>query len=178
MSVVSNVAVEQVSSKPVTTRFGNKTTYSFKAGGDWFKTNFKAHGLSAGDVISFSYTDGTYGKEVDPATIEKGATSVSSATAASAGTGGGSTAKANTYSGGGKGVFPIGALDGQRSIIRQNALTNAREVFVANMILAKKVVAEPNEIAEAIIELARKFEAYTAGDLDADAAAEEVAKAA
>jgi len=57
-----------------------------------------------------------------------------------------------------RGAFPIGALDGQRSIIRQNAVTNAN-AFVASQGMTLQV--------DGLLELARSIEAYTTGDLDA-----------
>lgn len=58
---------------------------------------------------------------------------------------------------GGKGVFPIPARDGQRSIVRQNAVTNA------NTLLGN--VGAPYTVDD-LIEVAREIEAYTTGDLD------------
>ena len=159
MSNITNAVVDQVSTKPVSTKFGQKTTYSFKVGSDWFKTGFKKHGLNVGDVVSFDYTDGAYGKEVVEGTLVK--------------TGAGAaTPQVNTTApmlprsaagGGGKGVFPIPPLDGQRSIVRQNALTNARELYTKLPIDSSHTY---KTHAELIIRLAQEFEAYTAGDRD------------
>jgi hypothetical protein len=127
MSSISNVVVEQISSKDRTTRFGVKKVYSFKAGGEWFSTNFKNPMLSAGDTVSFEFAETSYGKEVDPASIKKGAAGAAP-TPLVAGSKAPSAAPSAPYSR--MGVFPIPALDGQRSIIRQNALTNARELVI------------------------------------------------
>lgn len=62
----------------------------------------------------------------------------------------------------GRGVFPVPALDGSRAILRQNAVTNA------NTILGNT---RESYTLEALLETARSIEAYTSGDLDADAAA-------
>lgn len=65
--------------------------------------------------------------------------------------------------GGPKGSFPIGLFDGQRSIIRQNAVTNAN-TYVANFLGDQDVSIED------LLDVARQIEAYTTGDLDAEAA--------
>lgn len=154
MATINNGVVASVSTKDVTTKFGTKKTYSFKlTGGDWYKTGFKDPKISEGDVVSFEYTEGTYGKDCDITTIKK----TSGSFAASGG-----VADAPRPSYGSKGVFPIPALDGQRAIIRQNALTNARELYQQG----KKEVTMDNATASSIIAMARMFEAYTAGDLD------------
>jgi hypothetical protein len=71
-----------------------------------------------------------------------------------------------------KGVFPIPKTDGQRSIIRQNSVTNA-----------VKMVSEcsfhqptPEDTAKLVIEIAQIFEDYSAGDIDERLANEAVAK--
>jgi hypothetical protein len=154
----TNVTVGRVSTKDVNTRFGNKKTYSFQADGAWYSTGFKDSKVVAGSVISFDYETDDYGNQVDINSIVKG-----TAAAAPAPASGG--AKAAPYSGGGKGVFPIPALDGQRSIVRQNALTNAREVLVAAS-GGKPFAVDIDQVAASTIALARRFEAYTTGDLD------------
>lgn len=177
--VVSNVAVEQVSQKDVTTRFGSKPTFSFKAGGEWFKTGFGRHGLNVGDVVSFSYTEGKYGKEVDAKAIAKGASSIATGagTTATPGAvaGAAGSVAAKPYSSSGKGVFPIPALDGQRAIVRQNALTNARELVALNYAGKCYSFEELEEYARDIIKIARQFEAYSCGDLDQEEVEAEMA---
>lgn len=154
--------VGTVSTKDVTTKWGTKKTFSINVDGQWYKTGFKDPMVKEGDTISFSYTEGTYGKEIDLSTLKKTAAAPAGAPAARPASGGGG------YS---RGVFPIPALDGQRSIIRQNALTNARELFQQG----KKEVIMTEESANTIIAMARLFESYTAGDLDMDEAKAEFA---
>ncbi len=147
--------VEQLSDREVNTRFGKKKTYSFKANNEWYSTAFKAPKVSVGDVVSFEFEETKYGKNVDPATIEPSlAPSFSPAPP---------PVKRDTYQP--KGVFPIPALDGQRSIVRQNALTNARETVVA-LLGTEHKLADADYLAARIIEIARKYEGYTAGDSD------------
>jgi hypothetical protein len=155
--------VSAVGSKPVTTKWGEKTTHSFQVDGVWYKTGFKKGKFSKGDTITFTYVEGPYGNDVDVASISTGGASAPAASAAKP-----------AYTGGGKGVFPIPALDGQRSIVRQNALTNARELWVAQESTSGDSVKDQ---AFEIIAIARIFEAYACGDLDAMKAAEMKAKA-
>lgn len=64
-------------------------------------------------------------------------------------------------------TFPVGALAPERTINRQNALTNA-VAYVSNSSMEE---ATPEEV----IEVAKMFEAYTTGDLDAVEAKEAMA---
>lgn len=153
--------VESIGTKEVKTRFGMKTTYSFKVGGEWYKMGFTKPMFGKGDAVEFEYTEGTYGREVD-----KGAISVVSKVSAgepSIPPAGARSPFTPAYTGG-KGVFPIPALDGQRAIVRQNALTNARELYITVVDINSS---ELGKAADGIISLARKFEAYACGDLDA-----------
>jgi hypothetical protein len=162
---VNAIVIEQMGSKEVKTRFGPKQTYSFKAGGAWYNAGWKKPTFAVGDTISFRYEESTYGKDVVPTSI-----SVHGKTGAAAPT------HAAGYSGkpapsvGSKGVFPIPPLDGQRAIVRQNAVTNARELYCA---VGNYHDTDIKEDVKIIIEVARMFEAYSCGDTDmADAVAE------
>jgi hypothetical protein len=65
---------------------------------------------------------------------------------------------------GGKGVFPIPPQDGQRSIVRQNALTNARELYCNKHPGANGSTLI--ESAKQILKIATLFEEYTTGDME------------
>jgi hypothetical protein len=68
-------------------------------------------------------------------------------------------------------VFPIPPLHGDRAIVRQNALARATDIYIAAR-GGKPFELEGSNL-DFVISLARKFEAYTAGDLDlAEAEAE------
>lgn len=164
MSAISGV-VNGISTKPVTTKFGTKPTYSINVDGEWFKCGFTKPKCNKGDEVSFEYTEGTYGKEVDMKSLTTGsAATTAPAVPKSAPDGAGRPAF------GGKGVFPIPALDGQRAIVRQNALTNARELYAASK--GGKVYEFNRDVAAEIVSVARYFEAYACGDLDLAAAVE------
>ena len=84
-------------------------------------------------------------------------------------------------------VFPVPVTHGDRSIIRQNSVTNATHILTA--ILAQKpaaksagswedTVSQAESVAEAVTNVARILEAYSAGDADlaeVEAAIKEVA---
>ena len=148
--------IEQVATKEVTTKFGKKPTFSIKANGEWFKCGFKNPKVAAGDVVEFSFTEGAYGKDVDMDSFRK----IGGGGSGSAPSSGASPA-ASRFVGGGKGVFPIPPLDGQRAIVRQNSITNAvallREKFGKH---------SHEEMATQVIAVARMFEAYSCGDID------------
>lgn len=158
--------VESISSKPVTTKFGTKATYSFKADGDWYKCGFKKPSIKEGDEITFTHTEGAYGKEVDVASISVVGGRPATPAAPKA-------APAPSY--GSKGVFPIPALDGQRAIVRQNSLTNAVNLIKDH--LDPKKATNFEDVAGKCIDIARMFEAYSCGDLDLAVAKAKIAKA-
>jgi predicted ferric reductase len=166
--------VEAVSTKDVNTKFGLKPTFSIKVNGNWVKCGFKNPNASVGDEVEFDGNTGTYGMETKAvAVLRKGAgvgavpSSAPVATSAPAPMKPAYVAK----------VFPIPALHGDRSIIRQNALARATDIVIAAA-GGKAFGVDYDETSKQIIKLARKFEAYTAGDLDmAEAEAEAAAEA-
>ena len=158
--------VEQVSTKDVTTKFGTKPTYSIKVNGGWVKCGFKAHGANVGDEVEFDGNTGTYGLETKAVNvIRKGGGAIPGAVAPTTVT---SSAPAVTakpaYSGYKEKVFPIPALHGDRAIVRQNALARAADMYIAAR--GGKPFELDVDSLDFVIKLARKFEAYTAGDID------------
>ena len=160
--------VEAVSTKDVNTKFGNKPTYSMKVNGTWIKCGFKNPNVQVGYEVEFDGVSGTYGVETKSVNIlRKDAAPFASVTASATPV----AAPKAAYGGYKEKVFPIPALHGDRSIVRQNALARATDLFIAAR------GSKPFELDEAtlamVISFARKFEAYTAGDLDmAEAIAE------
>lgn len=167
--------VEAVSTKDVNTKFGLKPTFSMKVNGNWVKCGFKTHGASVGDEVEFDGNTGTYGMETKAVNVIRrgvGGPAMAGVTSSTA-----TVAPAKTYGGGGfkEKVFPIPALHGDRAIVRQNALARATDIFIAAR------GGKPFELDEStftlVIGFARKFEAYTAGDLDmAEAVAEQASE--
>ena len=162
--------IENITSKDVNTKFGPKPAFSIMANGERFSYGFKKPTFQIGDEIDFQFTENTYGKNVDLTSVRlitkgAGAPAVTTTSApAAAGRSFGGTPK----------PFPIPALHGDRAIVRQNSLTNAVKAiadFTENADLPKTMA----EYAERIIVVARMFEAYSCGDLDA-AQAEQIAK--
>ena len=159
--------VESVSTKDVNTKFGTKPTYSMKVNGTWIKCGFKDPGVQAGYQVEFDGNTGTYGVETKQVTIlSKAVTSVPSNTSVA------TPPVTKGFSGGYKEkVFPIPALHGDRAIVRQNALARATDIYIA----ARGGKPFDLEIStlDLVIQFARKFESYTAGDIDMQEALEE-----
>jgi hypothetical protein len=183
------VTIEQAATADRNTKWGTKKVHSLKINGEWFQCGFKDPRVKAGDVVNLQFTDDQYGHQIDMSTfvIASKGTGVVAVAAPPAG------GNVQTYQPkpmGGKGVFPIPALDGQRSIVRQNALTNAREMITTLISTSKSNIEigvwadrqmQFDNLSEEVIRIARKFEAYACGDLDMEevqAEQQQVAKAA
>lgn len=160
--------VEAISTKDVNTKYGNKPTFSLKINGTWLRCGFKNPNASVGDEVEFDGNTSPYGLETKEVNVlRKGAgtpapaATSNTATAVPRTTGSGYAAK----------VFPIPPLHGDRAIVRQNALARATDMYIAAR-GGKPFELEGSNL-DFVISLARKFEAYTAGDLDlAEAEAE------
>jgi hypothetical protein len=138
--------------------------------GNWYSSWNPVEGLGVGKKVSFRYNvKGTYRNvsgtvrvsemgSVVPAAVGSGGVGASPDTARAA---------PSRYS---RGSFPIDPLDGQRSIIRQNALTHATEVYLICTNQTDLTKMKVEDIADNIIQLANRFERYAAGDLDREAA--------
>lgn len=148
---MTTTVVKALSEKVVNTKRGPAKTYSF-CGDDetWYKLGFKPAPFAKGDTIEFDATSGAYGMEVDfPSirVINKGDGAAPS---------GGAAGKP-------RGAFPIAANDGQRSIIRQNAVTNAREI-VCFTTSGSAGSTTNDELLDEILRVAQRIELYTTGD--------------
>ena len=149
----------QVEVKAATGKMAGK---SIKVGEYWYTVKFPSAlaGIEKGDYVTFDYTtNGTFnnitGKPV------KSTPPASTAV------------KAYSPSPAGGRSFPVPALAPERSIIRQNSLTHALNVLQARAYWEHVTSCE--EYANAAINVARMFEAYSAGDLDAEMVEAEVA---
>jgi hypothetical protein len=157
--------IENITTKEVTTKFGPKPAYTIVANGERFSYGFKKPVFTIGDEVDFQYTENTYGKNVDMTSVQmiKKGTGVLVAPSISTA----SPGKA-PYSPPSK-VFPIPLLHGDRAIVRQNSITNATKA-VCDYLDSNDAIDDVQQYADLIIEIARKFEAYSCGDLDAQAA--------
>lgn len=156
--------IENITSKEVNTKFGPKPAYTIVANGERYSYGFKKPTFAIGDTIDFQFTENTYGKNVDEKSVRmltKGTGSPSPSTAPT----GGATRPAY----GAPKPFPIPALHGDRAIIRQNSITNATKL-ISETLTKEDGAHNFDEIADYIISIARKFEAYSCGDLDAEMA--------
>ena len=167
--------VEQISTKDVNTKFGLKPTYSFKVNGTWVKCGFKNPNVQVGYEIEFDGNSGTYGMETKSVNILNRGTGAGAAPSTAVPVAAPAVTK-SSYTPRAEKVFPIPALHGDRSIIRQNALARATELLIASS-GGKAFAIDFDGTSSTVIKLARKFEAYTAGDLDlAEAQAEAAAE--
>ena len=171
--------VEQVATKEVNTKFGLKPTYSMKIAGSWVKCGFKDPGIQPGYEVEFDGVSGTYGVETKSVrVINRGSpvTTVTSSAGAPTSTAA-AAPKAGTYSSYKEKVFPVPPLHGDRAIVRQNALARATDIYIAAR-GAKPFELELSTL-DLVISFARKFESYTAGDIDmAEAIKEDAAASA
>ena len=133
--------------------------HSIRVDGNFYNSKYEIK-CGVGDEVKFDAgTTGKYCNKLKVVTASTG-TPVSSAAASP------------TVRTGGRGVFPIAKHDGQRSIIRQNALARAVEVIA----LMSEGMETRDDICAEAVRIAMELERYTAGDLDAEA--EEAAKEA
>ena len=169
--------VENITTKNVNTKFGMKPAYSIKANGEWFSVGFNKPKFNVGDTVDFMYEEGSYGKQVDSKTIRvlsKGSGASAPTTASSVDSPSTGVAPARSFGPPAK-VFPVPLMHGDRSIIRQNALTNAREAFADLVKFNRDAGVNPttmmaDEYAKYILDMARMFEEYSAGDIERRAA--------
>lgn len=161
--------VENITSKEVTTKFGPKPAYSIVANGERFSYGFKKPAFKIGDEIDFQFSENTYGKTVDMTSVQLISKGTGSPTPPPATA---TTAPAKAYGAPAK-VFPIPPLHGDRAIVRQNSITNATKA-VCDYFNSNHGINTSDEYADLIIQVARKFEAYSCGDLDMQAAEEMV----
>ena len=157
--------VENISEKEVNTKFGPKKAYSINANGERFGYGFKKPTFSIGDEVDFQFTENTYGKNVDLTSVRLLVKASSAATPSTSTIA--STAPSKPSYGAPK-VFPIPALHGDRAIVRQNSVTNAVKLITDSVHSTDE--ADWDELADIAICIARKFEAYSCGDLDMEQA--------
>lgn len=123
--------------------------------------------VAVGDEVTFDWVQKAQYKNINGSVTKTGNTGVPSASPApAASTGGGS--------GGGKGdfVFPIPALNYQRSVVRRDAVTQAVNLYR----VVGDASAAPDVAADMCLAVARLFEEYETGDDVEKLANEAIAK--
>jgi hypothetical protein len=123
--------------------------------------------VSVGDTVDLEYDGASRYKDIISVTKRGGA--APAATPAVKPT----VATAGPY--GAAKAFPVPALHPDRAIIRQNALAHAARVVIST--LPRDEVRTDEEVADRVIAMARRFEAYSTGDLDMAAAERDVREA-
>ena len=132
-------------------------TYGMMVDDKWYNSKFEIK-ANKGDEVSFDDGEKNYIKGLKILSSSGPATGSSESRSGVSG--------GKSYS---RGKFPIEQNDGQRSIIRQNSLTNAVNALGhAGMIEGLKI----DDMIVNIINVAREFEAFSAGDLDREAKAQ------
>lgn len=160
------ITVDSIATRSVNTKFGAKDTYTvISKEGQSYSMGFTKPKFKVGDTINFISEADKYGEKIDPATVKVVTAGLGGSPAVA--TGNAPTASRSPAFG--TRPFPIPPLHGDRAIVRQNALTNARETV---MVLGDNVGEDDEKVAARIIKMARMFEDYTAGDVEARAAKE------
>ena len=137
---------------------------SIRINGNYYSTNpdwVKPDQIpSVGDTVSFEDGGKTYYKNAK-------------VTKANATIGGGSSSSPTMHSG--SRTFPVGVTAPERTINRQNALTNA---IKAVELLGKpdEVYASVDALVADVLDIAKRFEAYTTGDMDMEEAKKAIAE--
>lgn len=135
--------------------------FKLEGGEEWysaFSASQVPKGTDRGMFVKFSYVETNKGGTIycnikGNVTVEEASATVS----------GGSGPAAPRAAAAGAKTFPVGPLHPDRSIIRQNSLGHATEVA---SLFGIEGALSIEDYADHIIEIARKFEAYSAGDLD------------
>lgn len=176
--------VSALNSREVTTRFGKRNTFNITVDGQPYQLGFGKPTMKVGDTVEFEFAVTSYGNEVVKGSLvvvgAPGALPVHVPTAAVPIPAARQPAGVLKSAGGYERVFPVPALSPERAIIRQNALTQARELVIETQPATTTSTwadrqNQHDNLADEIIRVARAFEAYATGDLDAGEAKKEVA---
>lgn len=147
--------IEQKSQREVNTQHGPKQAYSIKVDGEWYSAGFKPCPYEEGQQVNFTYkTNGKYKNIVGYGSApEAVSTSSGDATAPTPSSG---------YARAPAKQFPLQADHPDRVIVRQNSLAHATALFTASIGMEESM--DTDTAADAIINLAYKFEEYSTGD--------------
>ena len=151
--------VDKIYMNTVKTPYGVKEIQRFQIGGNYYSGGFKTWPVNEGDEVELSYATNAKGyndvKGLSVTTPNPNPVAPTGAAGNQAASGKGSARHVGR-------TFPVDALAPERTINRQNALTNSVAFHGAFTTNATQFVV----VAEDIINTARIFEAYTTGDID------------
>ena len=163
MPVIQGI-VKAVSEKERNTKYGMKMASSINVDEVWYSAGFKGAGCLAGQEVQVNFDDTPY-KNIVALRVIGGTPAVGTPP----------TSHSKPVGSTGGRTFPVGALAPERTINRQNALTNAVKTVDDYPITASDA-SSMSEYISLIIKTAREFEAYTCGDLDMQEAQDSVVK--
>ena len=144
----------------VKAKSANKFGFGIMVNDKWYNSKFEIN-VEKGDEVEFDDGGKAYVRELKVTKAGGGAPTGGGSPMASKGAGG---------TGYARGVFPLAANDGSRSIVRQNSITNA--VALYNKLREGSPVEDEESAAYSVINIARIFEKYSSGDLDAELTAQ------
>ena len=144
----------------VKAKSANKFGFGIMVNDKWYNSKYEI-GCDKGDEVEFDDGGKAYVRELKVTKAGGGAPTGGGSPMASKGAGG---------TGYARGVFPLAANDGSRSIVRQNSITNA--VALYNKLREGSPVEDEESAAYSVINIARIFEKYSSGDLDAELTAQ------
>jgi hypothetical protein len=140
----------------VKAKSANKFGFGIMVNDKWYNSKYEIN-VEKGDEVEFDDGGKSYVRDIKVTKGGGGSAVTGGSTMASKGSGG---------TGYARGAFPIPANDGSRAIVRQNSITNA--VALYNKLREGSPVEEEESAAYSVINIARIFEKYSSGDLDAE----------
>ena len=141
----------------VKAKSANKFGFGIMVDDKWYNSKFEIS-CAKGDEVEFDDGGKAYIRDLK---VTKGGSGVA------ASSGGSMVNKGTTGTSYARGVFPLAANDGSRSIVRQNSITNAVNLF-EHLMIDKLELSGMEDLAYSVINIARIFEKYSAGDIDAE----------
>ena len=142
----------------VKAKSANKFGFGIMINDKWYNSKSEIS-CNKGDEVEFDDGGKAYIRDLK---VTKGGSGVTTSS------GGSMVNKGATGTSYARGVFPLAANDGSRSIVRQNSITNAVALYGQLGFKAES----SEDAAYAVINIARIFEKYSSGDLDAELTAQ------
>ena len=145
----------------VKAKSANKFGFGIMINDKWYNSKSEIS-CNKGDEVEFDDGGKAYIRDLK---VTKGGSGVATSS------GGSMVNKGTTGTSYARGVFPLATNDGSRSIVRQNSITNAVALYT-HVIDGDAPPEELENIAYSVINIARIFEKYSSGDLDAELTAQ------